>query len=285
MSHSRTTEPFSTSTLLSKVVQTRPVRRTFIFRAWVVLFWGANFATVILLWFEHYLWAILVFFLPAPWYAFQILKPSACGLGPVVTHFATKRREVWLTIDDGPDPESTPEVLDLLDAHGARATFFLIGEKVQRHPELVTEIIQRGHTVGNHTHTHPRRGFWLASPQKTAAEIDACADALRSAGASGSKWFRSPVGLKNHALHPELARRGLDLVLWSARGFDTICRDPAKVIARIAASLEPGAILLIHENVPDPAIRKELFKLLFAHLAHENYVCVIPQAEALIRKG
>jgi peptidoglycan/xylan/chitin deacetylase (PgdA/CDA1 family) len=203
----------------------------------------------------------------------------------VVTHFATQHREVWLTIDDGPDPESTPKVLDLLAAYAVRATFFLIGEKVRRHPELVTEILRRGHTIGNHTYTHPVRSFWLVSARKTAVEIDSCAEALRMAGAGSTRLFRSPVGLKNHALHPQLARRGLDLVLWSARGFDTICRDPAKVIARIAVDLEPGAILLIHENVPDPAMRTELFNRLFAQLKRENYTCVVPPSEALIRNG
>jgi peptidoglycan/xylan/chitin deacetylase (PgdA/CDA1 family) len=251
----------------------------------VVLFFGANVATLVLLWFEHYFFAIPVFFLPAPWYAFQLLKSSARGLCPVVTHFATSRREVWLTIDDGPDPESTPKVLDLLEAHGARATFFLIGEKVGRHPELVTEILRRGHTIGNHTHTHPCSWFWFASARKTAAEIDACADALRKAGAGNTRLFRSPVGLKNHALHPLLVQRGLDLVLWSARGFDTICRDPAKVIARLTANLQPGIILLVHENLPDPALRTELLTGLFAHLASVSYVCVVPETEALIREG
>ena len=284
MSDPRTTEPFSAANL-PEAGQTHSIRRSFVFRAWVVLFFGANVATLVLLGLQHYFWAIVVFFSPAPWYAFQILKPSARGLCPVVTHFATQHREVWLTIDDGPDPESTPKVLDLLDAHGARATFFLIGEKVRRHPELLKEILRRGHTVGNHTYSHPVRSFWLVSARKTAAEIDTCAEALRTAGAGSTRLFRSPVGLKNHALHPQLARRGLDLVLWSARGFDTICRDPAKVIARITEDLEPGAILLIHENVPDPAMRTELFNRLFAQLKRENYICVVPPSEALIRNG
>ena len=283
MSPPRTTEPLPTAALLPAERQDISVRRSIVFRAWVVLFFGANLATLILLWYRHYFWAVPVFFLPAPWYAFQILKPSARGLGPVVTHFATGRREVWLTVDDGPDPESTPKVLDLLEAHGARATFFLIGEKVRRHPELVAEILRRGHTVGNHTQTHPCSWFWIASAKKTAAEIDACADALGDAGARDVRWFRSPVGLKNHALHPLLAQRGLDLVLWSARGFDTICRDPAKVIGRIAADLQPGTILLVHENLPDPSLRAELFNRLFCHLAREGYACIIPPAAALIR--
>jgi peptidoglycan/xylan/chitin deacetylase (PgdA/CDA1 family) len=232
---------------------------------------------------RHYWWATVVFFLPAPWYAWQILRASARGLGPVVTHFKTASREVWLTIDDGPAPESTPAVLDLLDAHRARATFFLVGKNAQLYPELVAEIVRRGHTIGNHTHTHPHNRFWCATARQNATEIDACADALRAAGAGSTRLFRPPVGLKNHALHPELAKRGLDLVLWSARGFDTINSDIEKVLARITASLQPGAILLIHENPANPATQSELLTKLLTRLARENYRCVIPHSEALIR--
>jgi peptidoglycan/xylan/chitin deacetylase (PgdA/CDA1 family) len=256
-----------------------------IFYAWVVLFFAAKGATLALLWFHHYGWAVAVLFLPAPWYAYQILKPSARGLGPVVTHFATQNREIWLTIDDGPDPESTPKVLALLEAHGAHATFFLIGEKVQRHPELIAEILRHGHTIGNHTQTHPLRSFWLASAKRTAKEIDTCAETLRAAGVTQNGLFRSPVGLKNHALYPLLAQRGLDLVLWSARGYDTICGDPAKVISRITARLRPGAILLLHENAANPAARTELFGQLFAHLSRERYTCVLPSTKVLIRES
>ena len=285
MSHSITTKRFPSPNLPRETKSARVIRRPIVFHAWVAVFFGANFATIILIWSGYYFWAVPVFFLSSPWYAFQILKPSAHGFGPVVTRFATKRREVWLTIDDGPDPSSTPKILDLLDDHGARATFFLIGEKIRRHPALVTEILRRGHTVGNHTHTHPCSKFWVPSAQKTAIEIDNCADALRAAGASGIRWFRSPVGLKNHALHPLLAQRGLDLVLWSARGFDTSCHDPAKVVTRIAADLQPGAIILIHENMLNSALQLELFNKLFSRLKHEGYACIIPSAEDLIREG
>lgn len=285
MSHTRTTEPFSTSALLPEPASVQPVHRSLAFYAWVGLFFTAKAAAFVLLWFHHYGWAVAVFFLPAPWYAYQILKPSSRGLGPVVTRFATQSREVWLTIDDGPDPESTLKVLALLEAHRAHATFFLIGDKVRRHPELVSEIVRRGHTIGNHTQTHPHRSFWLASAKRTALEIDACAQTLRDAGALPTRFFRSPVGLKNHALYPQLAQRGLDLVLWSARGYDTICRDPAKVLARITATLRPGAILLLHENGANPAARVELFTQLFAHLSREGYTCVLPSPKALIREG
>jgi peptidoglycan/xylan/chitin deacetylase (PgdA/CDA1 family) len=262
-----------------------PIRRPKRYYAWVVFFHSINLATLALLVLQHYGWALAIFFLPAPWYMIQIMKASARALGPAVTHFSTARREVWLTIDDGPDPASTPKILTQLEVRGARATFFLIGEKIQRHPQLVAEILRRGHTIGNHTQTHPCSWFWIASAKKLAGEIDACTETLRRAGAGNIQLFRPPVGLKNHALHRLLAQRGFDLVLWSARGFDAISHDPAKVISRITAKLRPGTIILVHENATAPTMQKELLPALLSHLASEGFACVIPSTEALLRES
>jgi len=250
---------------------------------WLVLFFSANLGALVLLGLQHYTAALIVFFLPAPWYTIQVLNPSARGLGSAVTRFATTQREVWLTIDDGPHPTSTPLILDLLDAHGARATFFLIGERALAHPELVELILRRGHTVGNHTHTHPCWNFWYASARKTAVEIDRCADALRRAGAGDTRWFRPPVGIKNCALQPQLSRRGLDLVLWSARGFDGVNRADAAVLSGIAKDIKPGAIILMHEAGKTRPFRRALLEDLLVHLAAQGYRCVIPTDESLVR--
>jgi peptidoglycan/xylan/chitin deacetylase (PgdA/CDA1 family) len=283
MSSLRTSDPFTEAAPASDETSARHVRRAEGYHAWVVLFFAANLGALVLLVLHHYWTAAWVFFLPAPWYAWQILNSSARGLGPVVTRFKTETREVWLTIDDGPHPTSTPAILDLLDTYKARATFFLIGENVQRYPGLVTEIVRRGHTFGNHTHTHPHNRFWCATARQTGNEIDACASALRATGAGQTCLFRSPVGLKNHSLHPELAKRGLDLVLWSARGFDTISRNPAKTLARITANIQPGAILLVHENPHCPKNQNQLISMLLMHLDRNRYSCVIPAPETLMR--
>lgn len=262
--------------------QSTRVRRSEGYHAWVILFFAANLAAIVLLATGHFIWAITVFFLPAPWYAWQILRPSAHGLGPAVTHFRTDQREVWLTIDDGPHPTTTPAMLDLLDAHQARATFFLVGQNVQRHPELVSEILRRGHTIGNHTQTHPQNTFWFAGTRETAREIDSCANALGKTGVL-TRHFRPPVGLKNHALHPLLVLRGLDLVLWSARGFDTVWDDPQKSFTRIVAQLKPGAIILVHEMPAKQNHQNKLISGLLAHLDREGFRCVIPPHESLVR--
>src|SRR5258707_6780702 len=87
------------------------------------------------------------------------LVPSLQGFGPVLTKYWTTTKTAWLTIDDGPDPDTTPHVLALLEKYGARATFFLIGAKAAQYPDLAHMILAAGHTIGNHTQTHPRFSF------------------------------------------------------------------------------------------------------------------------------
>ena len=178
---------------------------------------------------------------------YPTLRPNVQWLGPVVTRFATDRKAVWLTIDDGPTAD-TPAVLDLFEKHGVRATFFVKGMLAEREPQLVRMILSRGHSVANHSQTHPSASFWCLLPGRVAQEIDSCNDAL--AGITGSKprWFRAPVGHKNPAVHPALARRGMRLIGWTARGFDAVVSDPAQILARMLPRIEPGAILVLHQG-------------------------------------
>ncbi|HEX2862021.1 MAG TPA: polysaccharide deacetylase family protein, partial [Lacunisphaera sp.] len=99
--------------------------------------------------------AAVLWFGPDFLLAYHVFAPRAQGLVRMRRGFATNRREAWLTIDDGPDPQDTTRILELLAAHGARATFFVVGENAVRHPELVRAIVAGGHEVAHHTHTHP----------------------------------------------------------------------------------------------------------------------------------
>jgi peptidoglycan/xylan/chitin deacetylase (PgdA/CDA1 family) len=157
--------------------------------------------------------------------------------------------KVWLTIDDGPDPEDTPLLLDLLEAAGARATFFVIGDKARRYPEQVREILRRGHQVGNHTMTHPAGRFWMLTGGKVRQEIQRCQDTVRSiTDGYECAWFRAPAGLRNHTVHPALAELGLTLAGWTVRGFDGVSANATAVVKRLSAGLHDGAGVLMHES-------------------------------------
>ncbi|MFT4267269.1 MAG: polysaccharide deacetylase family protein [Xenophilus sp.] len=178
------------------------------------------------------------------------LTPRSRWLGQNMTRLpaaAAARGEVALTIDDGPEPEVTPAVLDLLDAAGQRATFFCIAERVQAHPALAREIVARGHGIQNHTARH-RHDFSVLGPRGYAAEISRAQELLAAATGERPTCFRAPAGLRNPFLSPVLHRLGLLLVSWTRRGFDTREGDAAKVLARLAGGLAAGDILLLHDG-------------------------------------
>jgi peptidoglycan/xylan/chitin deacetylase (PgdA/CDA1 family) len=229
--------------------------------------------------------SLLLAFADAPLILHQVLAPAGWMFGRAVTSFATDRREVWLTIDDGPSPGSTPQLLELLGRHGARATFFLIGQNLARHPDLARALVGRGHAVGNHSFSHPSLTFWCAGPGRLAGEIDRVTAEFRRTGVAAGRWFRPPVGLRNPWLEGALRRRGLDLILWSARGFDGTGRDAHAAFARIAGRIRPGAILLAHEAGRNPLERLAFTTLLLEHLTREGYRCVIPSPDTLRTAG
>lgn len=157
------------------------------------------------------------------------------------------RGEVGLTIDDGPDPAVTPAVLDLLDAAGARATFFCIAARAERHPDLCREIVRRGHSVQNHSHRHSHT-FSLLGRAALRREIEAAQRIFADVTGEVPRFFRAPAGLRNPFLAPVLHHLGLRLVSWTRRGFDTQRSAPAGVLARLTRNLRAGDILLLHDG-------------------------------------
>jgi peptidoglycan/xylan/chitin deacetylase (PgdA/CDA1 family) len=171
-----------------------------------------------------------------------LLAPNNEWLGPVVSRFETDEKQVWLTIDDGPTAD-TNALLDLLEARGVEATFFVKGKLATS--DLIAAIVERGHTIGNHTQNHPSATFWCSSRATTAREIDDCAARIPP-----TPLFRAPVGHKNRHLHSLLAERGMKLIAFSARAYDAVVRDPSNIASTIASQLEPGAIVVLHQGRP-----------------------------------
>jgi peptidoglycan/xylan/chitin deacetylase (PgdA/CDA1 family) len=178
------------------------------------------------------------------------LWPRSTLLGPNITRLpaaAAARGEIALTFDDGPDPFVTPRVLDLLDRHGVRATFFCIAEKAARHPELCREIVRRGHGVENHSRGH-QVTFPMLGMGGIRKEIVSAQSALAEHTGRPPRFFRPPAGLRNPMLDPVLHELGLRLVSWTRRGFDTQGYSAAFVTARLTDGLAAGDILLLHDG-------------------------------------
>lgn len=175
------------------------------------------------------------------------LWPRSHLLGQNLTRLAETADAIALTIDDGPDPQITPQVLDALDAAGARASFFCIGARAERHPQLIAEIVRRGHRVENHSQHH-RHHFSLCGPRALSREIAAAQATLSALAGTPPQYFRAPAGLRNPFLDPVLHRHDLHLASWTRRGFDTRERDPARVGARLLRGLAAGDVLLLHDG-------------------------------------
>lgn len=154
---------------------------------------------------------------------------------------------VVLTFDDGPDPEVTPRVLDLLDRHGAKASFFVLGQRAARHASILRDVVARGHSVENHTHDHPL-SFAGWSPGAMLREIRRAQEAIAEACGQAPQYFRPPAGLRSPLLDPVLAMAGLSLVSWTRRGYDTVASRPGQVYRRLTRKLGAGDILLLHDR-------------------------------------
>jgi peptidoglycan-N-acetylglucosamine deacetylase len=243
-----------TAPLASPSAETRSAgwRSTPLIRASIALHLGAAAATLVR---PHWWpWALSAVVSDHLLLTSAGLWPRSQWLGPNWTHLPLPAAEsaqaevaVAITIDDGPDPEVTPRVLDLLDAHGAQATFFCIGQRVARYPALARAIATRKHEIGNHSHRHLKR-FSLLGLQGIGAEIGLAQQAIVDATGERPRFFRAPAGLRNPLLAPVLAREGLQLVSWTRRGFDTVSRSASVVLSRLTRRLQGGDILLLHDG-------------------------------------
>jgi peptidoglycan/xylan/chitin deacetylase (PgdA/CDA1 family) len=208
---------------------------------------------------------------------YTTLRPNVQWLGPVITHFRTTRNEVWLTIDDGPT-EDTLAVLDLLGRYGAKATFFVKGTLAAARPHLVRAMIDAGHSVANHSQTHPSGTFWCLPGRAIAREIESCNETLRSITGTAPRWFRAPVGMKNPFVHPVLARLGMRLIGWSSRGFDGVFRDAARVVDRITRDVNAGTIVVLHQGLDQSGA---VLEGVLGSLQQRGFAFVVPADDQL----
>ena len=188
-----------------------------------------------------------------PWAAhdflwlYPTLRRNCAWHGEVLTHFETQERTVWLTIDDGPD-KNTAEILNVLARRNAKATFFGIGKKIAANPALSARILAEGHTLENHTQSHPS-GWWWAMPRPfVRREIESGSETILSTTGQRPRYFRSPVGMNNLSVHPIASQLGLRVTGWSADGCDGCPAAPTAIATRIMRAVFPGAIILMHEN-------------------------------------
>lgn len=177
-----------------------------------------------------------------------IFRPSSGTFYPTLSRGPRTQPQVALTFDDGPDPEVTPRVLDVLGAHGARATFFMIGKHLERALPIGARAVAEGHELGNHSWAHSYlQNFY--SVRTLLTDIERTQSLIQTlTKTTAAPLYRAPVGLKSPRLARAAHARSLNVVAWSVHSRDTIDRSPSSVAERVLAKIRPGDIVLMHDG-------------------------------------
>lgn len=221
--------------------------------------------------------------LPSPWnlwipLSVLTLYLTLLGLGVAfirLNYFQTalcrgnpNTRTIALTFDDGPDPETTGIVLDILASHTIRATFFCVGERVERYPEMAQRIVQEGHVIGNHT-MHHRWSTNFLFGKKLEWELRSAQQIIEHTTGMIPRYFRPPMGLTNPHYRSVLGKLALRMTGWDIRSLDVISRDPESILRRIATRVRAGSIILMHDTGQPGETLSTVLGGLIAH-ANEN---------------
>jgi peptidoglycan/xylan/chitin deacetylase (PgdA/CDA1 family) len=175
--------------------------------------------------------------------------------------------KLCLTFDDGPHPESTRAVAELLESRGHRGTFFFIGRRAEAHPELIAELVRRGHGLGNHSYQHSHATPFFAVP-RLAADLERAQALFARAAGVRPRWFRAPVGILSPRVVGAARQAGLALVGWSASARDGVHTSVDAAAARLIRAARPGAILVLHDGAEQEG-RAPIAAQVLAHLLDE----------------
>lgn len=177
---------------------------------------------------------------------YQSMSPTAQWYGKTFTGAGSNSKQLALTYDDGPNDPHTLRLLDVLANHNVRATFFLIGRYVRQHPDIVREIAQAGHVIGNHTFTHP---LLIFQPEREIKrELDECTDVINDAVGAHSNLFRPPFGGRRPAVLRIARQLGLEPVMWNVTGYDWNAPSAERIQLKVARRIRGGNVILLHDG-------------------------------------
>lgn len=189
--------------------------------------------------------------------------------GELYPRVETSEKVVALTFDDGPKPGQTEAILDILKRHEVRASFFMVGRRIERHPELAARVLAEGHQLGNHSYSHRR--LVLKSPSYVQGEIDKTDALLRGLGVKGEILFRAPYGKKLVVLPWLLSRSGRKHITFDVVSRDDETQDVALLTSRVMESVRPGSIILFHDGGQDKPGTVQAVDLVLGKLKAEGY--------------
>lgn len=212
---------------------------------------SAAFATLLIL---DFIWVI-------PWWAYILLVAVWATLTIIgsfhirwdyhlpALHFNKKIRDnlVAITFDDGPHPNFTPRVLELLQKYNARASFFCVGQQVNQYGAIAKKIVDNGHTIGNHTYTHSNK-FGFFGTQKVLSELQKTNTTIKEVTGLEPKLYRPAFGVTNPSINKAIKKLNLTTVGWNIRSLDTTQRSKKVILERITNKINKGDIILLHDS-------------------------------------
>lgn len=202
----------------------------------------------------------------------------------IVHSIPTREKVVALTYDDGPHPIYTPQILAILKEHHVKATFFMIGASVEKYPSIVKQVIREGHSIGNHTYSHPRNLATLRN-QRVREEMENCETTIERNLGRRVAIFRPPKGIYSAEVIREAKEAGYQMVLWSVCGDNRKMKDPKAMANRVVQSVKPGNIILLHDGTFDSRWRDvEATPIIVEGLLKKGYRFVsVPQLLGIFR--
>ncbi len=207
------------------------------------------------------IWLVTSFFVPMVWWVLPVIALiwfliTLCGSFLIQWNYhypslhSNKKIEdpfISLTFDDGPNPEFTPKVLKLLDQFNAKATFFCIGRQIEKHPEILKEIVANGHTIGNHTYSHSKT-FGFYGTDKVIQELQKTNQLVVEKTGLQMNLYRPVFGVTNPNIEKAVKKMKLSSIGWNVRSLDTTPRTSEMVLKRITSKVSKGDIVLLHDT-------------------------------------
>src|SRR5580693_3673146 len=177
---------------------------------------------------------------------YQSMAPTGQWFGRTFTGLGRKSKQLALTYDDGPNDPHTRRLLEVLDRHNVRATFFLIGRYVRQRPDIVRDLAQAGHIIGNHTFTHPLLTF--KSRHELTTQLTECKQALTDAVGEHSNLFRPPFGGRRPAVLSLARSMGLEPIMWNVTGYDWNATSAEHIVRKVVRKVGGGNVILLHDG-------------------------------------
>ncbi len=197
-----------------------------------------------------------------------LLHPVSQGRAPIVYKGQNEEKKIALTFDDGPHPTYTPQILDILKEYDIPATFFVIGENVDRHPDLVSRAVAEGHEIGNHTQTHPLKQL---TDEQMEAEISACEATIAECIDCRPRLFRPPGGILSETVTALADMHRYRVILWSIDTRDWAHTPVEEITENVLRHVDAGAIILMHDAIDAPSPTPQALRLLIPILIKRGY--------------